>query len=458
MFKKKKEVIPMDQTYMKEQPILRLVLTMSLPMILSMAVNSLYNIIDSFFVAKISEQAMTALSLVYPVQNLCNAVNIGFAVGMNAVIAFYLGAQDHKMADASATQAALHSALHGIVLTVGCIVIMPSFLQSFTSDEETILLGLQYSNIVFAFSVIIALELFFEKLFQAVGQMTVSMISMLLGCVANIILDPILIFGLGPVPALGIYGAAIATGAGQTLTLAVYLAIYVKKPLPVKVSLRGFRWNWSLTARLYSIGIPAILNQALPSLLISALNSILAAYSQVYVLVLGIYYKLQTFLYLSANGLIQGIRPLIGYNYGAGEHRRVKKIYFTTLFLTAAIMAAGTGVCLAFPEALIHLFTGNEETVRIGAHALRVISAGFVVSSVSIVSSGTLEGLGKGFPSLLISLCRYLIIIVPAAYLLAHFAGANGVWHAFWITELCAAAVSWVLYLRDIRKGPAISR
>lgn len=438
----------MEQSFMKEKPVARLIFSMSLPMILSMMVSSLYNIVDSYFVAKISETAMTALSLVYPVQNLINAVMIGFGVGLNAVIAFYLGAQEQKKADDAATQGLLLSVLHGVVLMVGCTAVMPAFLSSFTSDPETISLGLQYSNIVFGFSVVIGVHLFMEKLFQAVGKMTVSMLSMLTGCIANIILDPILIFGLGPVPAMGIRGAAIATGLGQVLTLLVYLVFYFFRPIPVKVRLKRFSWDPRMTGRLYAIGVPAILNLALPSVLISALNAILAAYSEAYVLVLGVYYKLQTFLYLSANGLIQGIRPLVGYNYGAGEHGRVKKIYFTTLLITAAIMLLGTGLCLALPERLIGPFTDNAETIQIGAAALRIICAGFVVSSVSIVSSGALEGLGMGFPSLLISLCRYILFIIPAAFLLSRMLGASGVWHAFWITELLSAGVSWIIFQR----------
>lgn len=441
----------MEQTYMKEKPVLQLVITMSLPMILSMMVSSLYNIIDSFFVAKISEKAMTALSLVYPIQNLINAVTIGFGIGMNAVIAFYLGAQDQQKADQAATQGVLMGSLQGLILTGITLGIMPSFLQSFTSDAETIQLGLRYSRIVFGFAVIIALELVFEKLFQAVGEMTVSMISMMIGCIANIILDPILIFGIGPIPAMGISGAAIATGLGQVLTLAVYLLFYFLRPIPVKIRMQGFSWDWKLTGKLYSIGIPATLNLALPSILITALNGILASYAEAYVLVLGIYYKLQTFLYLSANGLIQGIRPLIGYNYGAGEYKRVTKIYFTTLRLTLLIMVIGTVLCLTFPGQLISLFTDTPKTIQMGATALRIISAGFIVSSVSIVSSGALEGLGKGLPSLLISLFRYLFLIIPAAFLLSRLMGATGVWHAFWVTELFSAAISWFLYRRTTK-------
>ena len=289
----------MEQTYMKEQPVLGLMLRMSLPMVISMMVNSLYNIVDSFFVAQISEDAMTALSLVYPVQNLVNAVTIGFGIGINAVIAFHLGAQEQQKADAAAAQGLVLNVLHGIVLTVGCILVMPAFLRLFTTDESVVSMGLAYSNIVFGFSVIIALGLAFEKIFQAVGKMAVSMAAMLAGCICNIILDPVLIFGIGPFPEMGIRGAALATGLGQVLTLAVYLVYYFRGALlPVRISLRGFSFQKEMCLRLYGIGIPAILNLALPSLLISSLNAILAGYSQAYVLVLGVYYKLQTFLYL----------------------------------------------------------------------------------------------------------------------------------------------------------------
>lgn len=444
----------MEQSYMKEKPILQLVISMSLPMILSMAVNSLYNIIDSLFVAKISENAMTALSLVYPVQNLVNAVSIGFGIGINAVIAFYLGAQDQEKVDAAAAHGMVLSLLQSVLLSVVCIAVMPSFLAGFTSDSDTIGLGLQYSNIVLGFAPVIAIGLFFEKVFQAVGKMTVSMICMLIGCISNIILDPVLIFGLGPAPEMGIQGAALATGIGQILTLIAYVLFYILDPIPVRIRIRRMHWDWGLTKKLYGIGIPATLNLALPSVLISVLNGILASFSQSYVLVLGVYYKLQTFLYLSANGIIQGIRPLIGYNSGAGEHKRVRKIYSTALILTAFIMAAGTIVCLAIPDRLIGLFTENPDTVRIGAEALRIISAGFVVSAVSVTSSGTLEGLGMGMPSLIISLCRYLIIILPVAFVLSRSIGAVGVWHAFWITEVLSAVVSWaVCYKKIYRKG-----
>ena len=313
----------MNENFMKEKPVLPLILSMSLPMVLSMMVNSLYNIVDSFFVAQISEDAMTALSLVYPVQNFVNAIGIGFGIGINAVIAIHLGAGDEKKANMATTQGMLLALIHAVILTVAGIAVMPGFLRMFTSSEKVIDLGIRYSVIVFLFTFAIVLGVAFEKVFQAVGAMKVTMLSLMCGCIANIILDPVLIFGLGPFPALGIEGAALATGLGQVLTLVIYIAVYLRWPIRVKICRKYCRPDRRMIARLYAIGIPATLNLALPSLLISALNAILASFSQIYVLVLGIYYKLQTFLYLPANGFVQGMRPVIGFNYGAGEHRRV---------------------------------------------------------------------------------------------------------------------------------------
>lgn len=440
----------MNQTFMKDKPILPLVLSMSLPMVLSMMVTSLYNIIDSFFVAKISEDAITALSLIFPMQNFINAVTIGFAIGINAVISYNLGAKNFDKANIAATQGLFLNTLHGVILTIGCIAFLPAFLKMFTEDAAVIDLGLRYSYIAFSFGVIIALGMSFEKIFQSVGKMTLTMIAMLCGCIANIILDPILIFGIGFFPEMGIEGAALATGIGQTISLLIYVIFYIFKPLHVKISFKYFSFDKNIIKKLYTIGIPASLNIALPSLLVSSLNVILSVYSQAYVLVLGVYYKLQTFLYLPANGIVQGIRPLIGYNYGAGEHARVKKIYMTSISLSTAIMLLGTVLCWVIPAQLIGLFTSNADTIAIGTSALRIISLGFIVSTVSVISSGALEGLGKGMPSLVISLMRYAVITVPVAYILDLIFGAVGVWHSFWVAELITAVISYFIYKKSV--------
>ena len=439
----------MNDTFMKEKPIFPLLVSMALPMVISMLVNALYNIVDSLFVAQISEDAMTALSLVYPVQNLINAIAIGFGVGINAL---HLGAGEHKKANMAATHGLMLSLLHGVVITVVSILIMPTFLRMFTSDETVIRMGVTYSRIAFLFSTVIMATLAFEKIFQAVGRMRVTMVGLMAGSVCNIILDPMLIFGIGPFPKMGIAGAALATGIGQILTLIIYLFVYNTTEISVRVRRDCMTPNRKMDVSLYAIGIPAILNLALPSLLVSFLNSILAAYSQVYVVVLGIYYKLQTFLYLPANGIVQGMRPIIGYNYGAGEDARVKRIYNLTLAMTGTIMAGGTVLCLVFAGPLMNVFSSNPETIAAGQTALRIICAGFIVSSLTVTGSGALEGLGKGTESLIISLVRYIIAMMPIAWVLCRLLGPTGVWHAFWITEAITAGISVLVYRKAVKR------
>ena len=323
----------------------------------------------------------------------------------------------------------------------------------FTSSETVVELGVRYCVVAFAFTLIIIVGVTFEKIFQAVGNMKTTMISLMCGCITNIVFDPILIFGYGPFPAMGIEGAALATGIGQVLTLAIYLVVYFVRPIRVHIRRQHILPGKGMVWKLYSIGIPATLNLALPSLLISALNDILAAYSEVYILVLGIYYKLQTFIYLPANGIVQGMRPLIGYNYGAGENKRVSQIYKIVLCMSGIIMVLGTVICLLIPGQLMGLFTHTEATIQVGETALRIIGAGFIVSAVSVTSSGALEGLGKGTPSLLISLCRYVVVIIPVALLLSRLFGAVGVWNAFWITEAITAIISICVYYKAIAQS-----
>lgn len=440
----------MNQKFMKEKPVMPLVISMALPMTFSMLVNALYNIIDSYFVARISEDAMTALSLVFPLQNLVNAVVIGFAIGINATIAYFLGAEKHNTADKTASLGTLFNMIHGFVLAVVCIAITAPFLAMFTDKRSIIEMGTEYAKIVFIFAVPNAAGLCFEKIFQSVGRMKRSMLCMLVGCVSNIILDPLMIFGIGIFPEMGIRGAALATGIGQIISLVCYLMFYILNPIPVKVRLKDMTPDAALSRKMYSIGVPATLSLALPSIQVSALNAILAVYSASYVLVLGAYFKLQTFLYLTGNGVVQGMRPLIGYNYGAGEKKRVKDIFRSALILIAGVMVIGTILCLAVPQTLIGLFTSNPETILYGKEALRLISIGFIASSVSVTVSGALEGLGKGKESLVISVLRYIIVILPLAFILSKIFGAAGVWHAFWVTEVIVAVISYVICKKEI--------
>ena len=436
----------MNDTFMKERPVLPLLLSMALPNVISMLVNSLYNIVDSLFVAQISEDAMTALSLVYPIQNFANAIAIGFGIGINAMIALYLGAGDRKKAEIAATHGMVLSLLHGVVITVVSIAIMPGFLRRFTTDESLVASGITYSTIVFLFATINMAALAFEKMFQAVGRMKVTMVALVFGCVCNILLDPVLIFGLGPVPAMGIAGAALATGIGQLLSLCVYLFVYLRTELPVRLSRSGLHPDVALDGKLYAIGVPAILNLALPSLLVTFLNSLLAGFSQSYVVILGIYYKLQTFLYLPANGFVQGMRPLIGYNYGAREHARVKKLYELTLFMSIAIMALGTVIFQVAPGPLLSLFSASDTMLSIGIPALRIISVSFCFAGVAIVFSSVFQALGDGMLSLVMSAVRQLLLLLPCAFVLAKLGGLDAVWFSFLIAEVASVTLAVVFY------------
>ena len=437
---------------MKTRPIFPLLLSMSLPMVISMLVNSLYNIIDSFFVAKISEDAMTSLSLVFPVQNFISATAIGFGIGINAVIAIYLGAGRKEKADIAATQGLALSAVHGIVLMIICILIMPAFLSMFTSNKNVVDLGVQYCNIVFTFSPALMLAIAFEKIFQSVGRMKISMFSMLCGCIANIILDPLLIFGVGFFPEMGIKGAALATGIGQVLTLVIYIIAYLRCELPVKLSAKHKRPDGMIIAKMYSIGIPATLNLALPSLLISALNGILAAYSQSYVLVLGIYYKLQTFLYLPANGIVQGMRPLISYNYGARRPDRVKKTIKLAMCYAEGIMLIGFLLFQFAPDKLLSFFAASDAMLAIGIPALRIICLHFLLAGMSIILSSSFQALGNGMFSLIVSICRQLVVLIPAAWLLSQTGNVNMVWWSFVIAELVSVVMSFALFAQLNKK------
>lgn len=447
----------MSENFMREKPIFSLVISMSLPMVVSMLVNALYNIIDSYFVARISEEAMTALSLVFPVQNLVNSVGIGFGIGINAAISYYLGADKREKASASASDGMVLAIVHGLVMMLLVYWSMPRFLAGFTDSQNVIDLGVAYANMVFAFTMVVMFSMAYEKIFQAVGRMKVSMLCLLEGCVMNIILDPIFIFGLGPVPALGIRGAALATGLGQTSSLVLYLLIAHYRPMSICINRQSLHWEKALVGRLYGVGIPATLNMALSSVLITALNGTLAFYSGVYILILGIYYKLQTFLYLTANGIIQGMRPLVGFNYGAGEHERVQKIFNVVLAMVGVIMVIGTILFMAAPAWLMGLYTESADTIATGVTALRLISVGFVFSAMSVTASGALEGLGKGTASLVISLCRYTVLIIPLAFVLSRILGPVGVWHAFWVTEVITAWVALVVYRCALRENGASS-
>ena len=451
----------MDQTYMKEKPILPLLLSMALPMVISMFVNSLYNIIDSIFVAKISEDAMTALSLVYPVQNLINSIAVGFGVGINAVIAMFLGAGKAKEADKTATQGLFLNVIHGILLTIVGLMIMPSFLAMFTNDQTVIGMGLQYSTIALMFSTIIMASISFEKIFQAVGNMVITMIALMTGCIVNIVLDPLLIFGIGFFPKLGIQGAALATGIGQSSTLILYLIVYVLRPIHVKIRKDYLKLEAVCVKRLYAIGIPATLNMALPSFLVSALNAILASFSQTYVVVLGVYYKLQTFLYLTANGMIQGMRPIMSYNYGAKNTERVKGTFLLLLKASLTYSIILWGLVMLFPQVFAGIFTSNPALVIFTKKALRVYMAVMFMFGIQISCQMAFNSLGKAISSIVVAVMRKFVLLIPLIYIMPHIFTTDqtmAVYMAEPVADFIAVTFTAILFSVQFKKALAAIR
>lgn len=433
-----------------EQPVGALLRSMALPMMLSMLVQSLYNIVDSMFVARLGLEALAAVSYVFPLQSLVLSLAVGFGVGMNAVIAMSLGMGDQKRANQTATVGMALTGLHGVLLIAFGLLVPRPFLQLFTDDAQIVQWGCQYAGIVFVFSMGYLLQVSMEKIFQSVGEMMITMVLLASGSIINIILDPILIFGWFGVPALGVAGAAIATVLGQTAAFFFYLIAYKKKRLAVQIHPRYLQWNGQLVGKLYCIGIPAAITMALPSLLNGALNKILSGYGDVYVAVMGIYFKLQTFLYMPSNGIIQGLRPIVSCNFGAGRYDRMWEAIKRSLTAVAAIMAVGTALCWLCPEQLMALFDDDGQLIGVGAQALPVISLGFVASAAGVVGSGVMEALGRGLTSLGISLLRQMLLTVPLAWLLSARLGLTGVWMALPLAEAAAfvwaAGILWRLY------------
>lgn len=451
-YKEKEKEMENKGNKMEERPVFSLLLSMSLPMMLSMLVQALYNIVDSMYVSRLGTQALTAVSLAFPLQNMVMSVSVGTGVGISSALSISLGEKNQEKANETATVGMVLTLVHcAIFLMFGLCVTRP-FLQLFTDSAEILEQSCDYTYIVLCVSFGSLLQIAMEKIYQGIGAMKTTMILLAAGCIINIILDPILIFGLFGLPAMGVKGAAVATVIGQITAFFLYAAVYFCKNPGVTIHPGYLKRDWKLIAKIYSVGIPSSLMLMMPSLLVGALNGILTPFSDVYVAVLGVYFKLQTFIYMPANGLVQGMRPIIGYNYGSGQYGRVRQTVRYCLLGTAGIMILGTFLSLCMPEKIFHLFQADENLLQAGETALRIISMGFLVSCVGTVFSGVFEALGRGGESLIISLLRQLVITVPLGFVLSRFLGAVGVWASFPVSELAASAAAIVL-LRKYQNG-----
>lgn len=443
----------MNQEYndMAKKPIFPLLMKMAIPPMISMLIQSMYNIIDSIFVAKLGEKALTALSLAFPLQNLSLAFSVGLGVAINALAAQNLGANDKNKAVCICNHGIFLSLVHSLLFVFIGIFLMKPFFLMFTNDPTILNHAITYGSIVITFTFGSIIHITIEKMFQATGNMVIPMILQVVGAVANIILDPILIFGINGYLKLGVAGAAIATVIGQMS--ACLLAIYLfRKKSTLNISFKNFKPNLQIIKNIYSIAVPSGVMTAMPSILVALLNSLLATVNQTAIAFFGVYFKLQSFVYMPANGLIQGMRPLVSYNYGAKHFARVKKVIKVSIIVTSVILCSGSFLFMTFPKFILSWFNATDYLLEIGVVGLRILSLCFIISTFGIVISGVFESLGNGKYSLIISLLRQLIIVLPLAYILLALIGLNGVWLSFVISESIASIIAIILLKKQISK------
>jgi len=437
------------QHVMGTKPVLQLLVSMSIPVVLSMFIQALYNIVDSIWVAKLGTDAITAVSLAFPLQNIVMSVGVGMGIGIGSVISMSLGAGNRQEANRAASIGVALVLLHCVIFAVGGLAITKPFLRMFTNDPVIYQWACDYTYVVLCISFGELLQMCLEKIFQGLGKMKTTMVMMASGCIINIILDPILIFGWFGFPAMGVKGAAIATVIGQIGAFVMYLVVCARGDIGVTIHPRYMKPDKEMVGRIYSIGIPSSLMLAMPSLLVALLNGILAQLDKAYVAVFGLYFKLQTFVNMPSNGVVQGMRPIISFNYGAGNQKRVNQAVGYAMKIVAGIMLVGTIAAVGMPEWILRAFDADEKVLSYGITAFRIIGLGFLFSTVGIVSAGVFEALGKGKESLWISLVRQFVIILPLGWLLSRFMGAEGIWISFPVAEALAAVMSVILLRKE---------
>ncbi len=437
------------QHVMGRKPVLQLLVSMSIPVVLSMFIQALYNIVDSIWVAKLGTDAITAVSLAFPLQNIVMSVGVGMGIGIGSVISMSLGARNRQEANRAASIGVALVLLHCVIFAVGGLAITKPFLRMFTNDPVIYQWACDYTYVVLCISFGELLQMCLEKIFQGLGKMKTTMVMMASGCIINIILDPILIFGWFGFPAMGVKGAAIATVIGQIGAFVMYLVVCARGDIGVTIHPRYMKPDKEMVGRIYSIGIPSSLMLAMPSLLVALLNGILAQLDKAYVAVFGLYFKLQTFVNMPSNGVVQGMRPIISFNYGAGNQKRVNQAVGYAMKIVAGIMLVGTIAAVGMPEWILRAFDADEKVLSYGITAFRIIGLGFLFSTVGIVSAGVFEALGKGKESLWISLVRQFVIILPLGWLLSRFMGAEGIWISFPVAEALAAVMSVILLRKE---------
>lgn len=436
---------------MGTMPVNKLLLSMSLPMMVSMLVQALYNVVDSIFVSRISENALTAVSLAFPLQSLMIALGTGTGVGVNALLSRSLGEKDYKKVNKSAMNGIFLALVSYIVFAILGLTIVTPFYKSQTMDAEIVNYGVQYLTIVCCCSFGMYTQFIFERLLQSTGKTIFTMVTQGTGAIINIILDPILIFGLCGAPKMGVAGAAVATVIGQIVAGILAIIINQKKNDEVRLHIKGFRPDMHIIGQIYAVGIPSIIMQSIGSVMVYGMNRILIAFSSTATAVFGVYFKLQSFIFMPVFGLNNGMVPIIAYNYGAQKKDRLTKTMKLSIMYAVAIMLVGVFIFQVFPDKLFLLFDASDHMLSMGVPALRIISIHFLLAGFCIICGSVFQALGNGVYSMIVSICRQLVVLLPAAYLLSKLGDVNYVWWAFPIAETVSLVMT-IIFLILINK------
>ena len=443
----------MTENKMGVMDVRQLLIQMSLPIMISMLVQALYNIVDSMFVARVSTEALTAVSLCYPVQMILVAVACGTGVGVNALLSRYLGQQDPQMASQTALHGIFLGLMNGLVFALLGFFGARSFLALFTHQANILEMGVVYMRICTVFSFGVFVQITYERIMQATGNTFYNMVIQGVGALVNIILDPIFIFGWLGLPAMGVAGAAIATVAGQIVAMILGIWITQKKVKEITIHVRVFRLSAKLLGNLYRIAIPAILMQSITSFMTVLMNMILVPFGELAVSCFSIYYKLQQFVFMAVSGLTNALIPIVSYNYGARKYHRIREATRYSLLFSCVLMGVGTLIFQLFNRELLLLFEATQEMLAIGSPALSIISWSFILAGISMVLGSVFQAVDHGGQSLMITLFRQMILLLPLVYLLAFTFGLAISWWAFVITEGAMAVLSLYLYRRICRRS-----
>ena len=447
--------VPPQENKMGTMPIGRLLATMSTPMMISMLVQAFYNIVDSIFVSQINENALNAVSLAFPLQQLIIAVCGGTAVGMNALLSRSLGAKHFDRANKIANSGIFLFLCSSVVFSaIGIFLSRPFFVVQ-TDVQQIIEYGTDYATVCLGCSIGICSQFCFEKLLQSTGRTTLSMVAQLVGAVINIILDPILIFGWFGLPRLEVLGAAIATVTGQIVAAILAIIFNIKFNKDIHVSFKLIRWDSNIVKDIYKIGLPSIVMQSIGSIMTFSMNKILMSFTPTATAVFGSYFKLQSFVFMPIFGLNNGMVPIIAYNYGAKRYDRVKRTITITIATAVTIMFMGLLAFELIPHVLLSFFNASEEMLRIGVPALRIIGTHYVFAGFCIIAGSVCQAIGKPVYSLIVSVCRQLVVLLPSAWLLAQTGRIELVWLCFPIAECTSLILSSIFLSKTMRRAKA---